>query len=517
MQTIDYFYIEFDKEKRKINRDNTNLLFNINFENELFKINGHFIDFDNISDRDFVECITNNNYVHLHSKFLLYLYNKKTKALSIISDVSCGFPVYYFESGNIFYCSTDYEHLKKIHPNLKIDDYALIRQIISVDSSFYHNHIFQNPVKLLPFQEINIENENLKTRYIPNIINRQSSQFKSINDLAESYYSDIQNIFKKYYLKHADENICSDLSTGFDSTMICHLLVQNGISPKLITNLNTKTNKYGEDYSIVDKWLAKHSLKHLHTYQHIDEDHSASSYKNVTDANYAIFVVDNYSIKQKYEKNANSTLFTGNGGDDIFSYVNPTYLITNPHKHYLGLMKVILKYDLQNLLTSNGMKYIFDYDYNDFPLIDLEIANNSTYYYEIFFKYSYMNNIKIIHPFLDRRLSQYKYLKPIPGIDKKNLRQQIYQNIPQNIYLPDHFIQEKKQNFKSLYYLYIQNFRRDFNQALPNLHPTITKYFDIDAIDKIVNINDSKNLNQYVPSVVEKIFAVDNYLKKYGR
>jgi len=387
----------------------------------------------------------------LESDFLVFGINEKQNQLNIISSVSGKFPLYFSAFNNEFIASTDFFEVFKIIPKKKINldsvlDYLFTNYFLYITDKTFIDGVYKLPPGCLlrinhnfemAIEQIIDAKEFLqdKPERSQNIVNFRDELLQKLNEVVLNLSNDVKDL-----------PITTDLSSGFDSSLINFLLKKQGYYPFKSFSFISKKDKGDTSQEVVEKFAQKHNLD-LSIFDITDlypfvnkEDLEWNKTQFFPGTHFLPIALKFYQYKKEILGD-NYVTFNGHGGDELY-------------------MAYLLHFDLEKIISDEiswvregikvGTGKIFTKKALGILLDEKRFYRNKIYFSPIattalqwfLFPINWQNGDWEISPY--NNLSLIKLAMKIPKINGERLKKhQLWQGRT-DIYLPEQFTHIKK-------------------------------------------------------------------------
>lgn len=341
-------------------------------EEENFFCAGYFVCYNRkLSVEDVMEYCKKGKWkeiAHLVGDFLILFVDFSKNGLSILTDQTGKFPCFYFLTKDNLYISTSFSEVKRVLPSLSLDleeavDYiagntwpsnagTVVKEIKAIPPATLFSFKKDLTFSLTPLLDVDrFLSESPKTEYA------------SLDEFAEEFNKTLSMIISERLSAIGNLGFGADLSSGFDSSLVCYLL-------KKITNKPFKCYcQYSNsildetDPKIVSEFAQKHGLD----VRYISYDHlfpfSNKDFFELTKRK------PKFRLEPKDEellshvvKDGNYLKFNGEGGDELYwsspQAVEISTKFPIQQEYFISLWRI--KYHIDRVLTSKGVDVLLD-------------------------------------------------------------------------------------------------------------------------------------------------------------
>ena len=222
----------------------------------------------------------------------------------------------------------------------------------------------------------------------------------------------------------------AEISSGFDSSLICYLLKKNSLKSFNSYCEIAKAAIKDTQADVVQEFAQKHSLEvKFIPYDHLFPFSTKDDLEWVKQGPSLIQKSQAYNFFLTIGKDGNLARFTGDGGDEAY-WSNDEVLslkLKYPiQKHYFESIS-LRKYGIDKILSEKGSKALFDKErYKNKNTYPLFVSNSSATLLTSTFPLCWETKVWPITPFMDTRLIQIARGIPSKGKEKSILKQEIW-------------------------------------------------------------------------------------------
>ena len=210
----------------------------------------YFVDYQGTGGRQLLEKLRLFDTEFLQSfdgDYLFFGTDKIKNELHVISSISGKFPVYFSCTSNRVVVSTDIGEVVRRTQTKKLNARS-VADYLFTDYMLYltHETPFEGVFKLPPGHRLRVDGKfRFKIKPITTadeFLTRPIKQYTNKIDFQKNLLAKIESIVLKYakYWQTKGKNLTSDLSCGFDSTLLAYCLKNNGFNQTdfLVTKAN---------------------------------------------------------------------------------------------------------------------------------------------------------------------------------------------------------------------------------------------------------------------------------------
>jgi len=297
--------------------------------------------------------------------FLFIFVNFDKNEVIVLTDQSGKFPVYFSISGSdYFLASPSFQEIKNRIENTSLNIAAAL-DIVARQMFITKDTVVNEIKKLPPFTVLKV---NKQMRYsLHPLFNpwKSASERREKYDSLENFTGDfiklMDQIVEEKILKIDTLNIGSDISSGFDSSLISYLIGKNYAKPFVCFCGISEVTKDDTDADIVKLFAKKHGLdikfineNNLYPFSSSEELDIAKASQNPLLSSLSL------NFYRTISKSGVNIEFTGDGGDELYkSQRLEESLLYSIQEDYFYRVKA-LKSGLFNILTSTGVEAFMD-------------------------------------------------------------------------------------------------------------------------------------------------------------
>ncbi len=430
-------------------------------ENDRYLLTGYFVCYENLlHEKDLLLEVQTNGFrriVNSNSEFILFMFDKQNRTLSVCVDQFFSFACYFsILQGSIIF-STNFSKVKnEVKGSQKLigdldgiltgllwtwhmTEKTLIQQIKVVPAGSVVVFNFDNPSSYRIKTLLDIEG------YLNSL---EDLKYSSLKDFSIDWIKAVTEIVRQRWSKiPKGVEIGCDVSSGFDCTLIAYCLAQVA-GPNAFTCYSRYSDLMVDETNIevVKKFTDRHGLK----LKSVD-----AKKPQLRDSNYS----EKWSVDDPYQiamheqqvhlgllkRNGVRINFGGEGGDEAYMLKGmDLFLRFNKQYNYFMEVNTLKKFGTQALFTSKGIEIFLDEDrYNkrsSYPTIISEsgvIAKASSQ--EQYNSYG----LRFMNPFLDTRLIALgKNMPEVLGKKKWDLKLELMKEM-KDIFVEEMFIPKK--------------------------------------------------------------------------
>ncbi|MCX7928422.1 MAG: asparagine synthase-related protein [Patescibacteria group bacterium] len=399
-------------------------------------LGGYFVSyFPKISLDKLANLLLENNGFHevanLNANFVIFLIDTRKKDFLILSDQTGRFPCYVYENSKGFVVSTSFRDVlgSIAKPSLDIEG-AL--EFILGDTSIRKATIIKNLWLLPPGMLARFKNGKCEiiSLFRNEKIIESKKTFESKEEFIDWFIFTLEESVKDRLKALKNEHlVCADISSGFDSSLICYLLSKNH-KGELMCYSEISKFAYGDtDPAIVLDFAKKHGLKvKFFEYDEI------FPFSTKEDLNFILQEGPSYIQKSQVDaffkfikKDGINVRFNGEGGDEAYWSTRKSLRLKVKfpiHTSYFRYQSMAQE-GVGGMLTDKALGILLDRGRfrKKVPYASV-IPQSATYLSVIMFPFVWEANVWPISPFVDTRVIEVTSMVPfdtIKDVSKRDL------------------------------------------------------------------------------------------------
>lgn len=332
---------------------------------------GYFVSYgNNIKPRQIIDYCKNNKWeeiVHISGDFFILYCDFKSKRLCVLTDQTGKFPCYFSSMGKFLVLSTSFIEVVKsiefptldigqaldyISRDVFISDRTIINEVCQIPPGVLFEYKHDGSYSLNSVINLNWYKDNFPDAVKPSLVEFSDDFVQQFARLIQARLQAIKNL-----------KFAADLSSGFDSSLVCYLLKKNSKKPFTCYSRIAEAMVGDTDPDLVSKFARKHDL----TVKFLRGDHvfpfSTPDYKT-----WLKFGPSQMSKSELYRyllelrNDGNAVYFTGEGGDEVL-WSNQTAVEMNlkfslQQEYFYSMWK--LKYYIDRILSKKGLEIFLD-------------------------------------------------------------------------------------------------------------------------------------------------------------
>lgn len=441
----------------------------------------------------------------LESDFLAFGINEKQNQLNVISSVSGKFPLYFSAFDDEFITSTDFYEVLKILPKKKIDvestiDYLFTNYFLYITNKTFVDGIYKLPPGCLLRVSHNFEmaiepiiNAEKFLRDKPqrsqNIVSFRDELLQKINEVVLNLSNDVKDL-----------PISTDISSGFDSSLINFLLKKQGKLPFKSFSFISKEDKGDTSKEIVEKFAQKHNLNlsildvtDLYPFAN-NEDLKWNKNYFFPATHFLPIGLKFYQYKRKVLGN-NYITFNGHGGDELYMAYLLHFNLEKIISDEIDWVKEGIKVGSGKIFTNKALEILLNekrFYRNKIYFLPIATTALQWFLFPIYWQYGDWE----ISPY--NNLSLIKLAMKIPKVNGKRLRKHQLWEGRTDIYLPDQFVHIKKPFDNHL----LQMFDKKSNFLVEILNNSILKKAGLIETEKMIKAIEGNKAKEYFKNLL---------------
>ncbi len=461
------FYIKFN-----LPIDNTGLPFRAVFpdikvpfrveqESERYLLTGYFVSYEDwLHENNLLTEILANGFkriVNSNSEFILFLFDKQSRILSVCVDQFFSFACYFSVFGDSIAFSSNFSKLKNevgTRRRLIGDLDGLLTGILWTWHMTEKTLIKQ--IRVVPAGSVVEFDLNNHTSYqIKPLVNVEDYlglvgeiKYNSLKDFASDWVSAVTEIVGRRWSKiPKGVGVGCDISSGFDCTLIAYCLGKVA-GPNAFTCYSRYSDLMKDETNIevVRKFSDRHglTLKSVNATKPQLRNTNFSKEWSVDDP-WQVATHEQQIYLDLLKENDVVIDFTGEGGDEAYM-LKGMELFLRFGKQYDYFMEVntLKKYGAGALFTPRGIDMFLDWDrYNNRIFYPIVVSGSGVFGTSCSQEQYNSHGLRLMNPFLDTRLISLGRLLPeIPGKAKWDLKLELMKEL-KDIFVDEMFIPKK--------------------------------------------------------------------------
>ena len=297
---------------------------------------------------------------------ILYV-DTKVGEINMMTGQTGKFPCFFSIEDDWVYISTSFANVRKSLKHIDINPSEVVDFIVWNQASFTTDNTIFKQIRQLPPATLLSIDCNLKITMIP-LINRLSllkesaDPFPNQEDFTLTLLDRIEYVVKRYCQAVSSSTIATELSSGFDSSLVAYVL-KNVLTNKLLaytryspfmtedTNLDT-VNKFCQKHGITDCPI---DISEFYPFSGISDAKKAKGEYFVTDHGFE----NHWLVNSLVAKGKETVLFTGHGGDEMYGIHDDTWIRFPIQFNYFSTLGLV-NYGVNEILTNKGKDILID-------------------------------------------------------------------------------------------------------------------------------------------------------------
>lgn len=455
----------------KQNIDIPKRLFPPNFKinNKDYYCGGYFISYDHqVSFANVATQCREGNWdylANLVADFFIVYCDFSSKKIYILTDQGGKFPCYFSVNAGKLVLSLNFalvkDNLSKLTLNKSVAlDYLADNQFGLIDNTTIISEIKKLPPATLLTISKNLSYKLKSLVHLNSFLSQKKDAFRSVEKFKGIFLRMLKNLVEERLDATKHLKYASDLSSGFDSSLVCYFVKKLSRKTFLCYSMVSEYTRQDTDPHIIRDFAKKHKLNVCYVdisdyYPFAKKNDLRWNTKYPSDAMYEAYL---HFLKRESD-GKNVVSFSGDGGDEIYhSYKIEEVLPYSIQNEYFLTIERLQKYNLGLFLTKKGIRDLLSKDRfgekNFYPvLLPTSIVTTS----QLLFPLHWEAGVWSLMPFADPRLVQ--LARRIPKINGKFITRQELWKRDDEIFVrsqfrpkigPDKFIKlflEKKLDF----------------------------------------------------------------------
>jgi hypothetical protein len=383
--------------------------------------------------------------------FLFIFLNFNKSEVMILTDQSGKFPIFFSTSkDNYFRASPSFQELKNRTGSTSLDAGATLN-IIARQMFITEDTVVNEIKKLPPFTILKVNKQmdySLHSLFNPwKFISEEKEKYDSLKNFTDDFITLLNHIVEEKIQKVGSLKIGSDISSGFDSSLIGYLIKKNYTNPFICFCGISEVTKDDTDADIVELFAKRHDLKvkfinenNLYPFSSKEEVNVAKGSQNPI---LSSLILNFYRI---ISKSGVDIEFTGDGGDELYkSQQLEKSLLYSIQEDYFYRVKA-LKSGLFNILTKTGVEIFMDkHSFIEKDVFHSIISPSAFMLSQDLFELLWETNIWVFEPFMDNRLIEFFRRMPSKDGGENIFTKQEILKTREDIFIKEQFRPKKGQ------------------------------------------------------------------------
>lgn len=403
-----------------------------------FLVGGYFVSYHpRVTISKLIELCRNNRWQDIaafNGDFLVFYLDFQQKKILVLTDQTGKFPCYFHLTDKTIILSTSfYEIVKRldkptldvertlefVYRDTQVTDKTIIKGVYLLFPGALGEFTANGIGKVKPLLDVE---EFLGTPF---------KKYSSLKKFADDFLEVLNTLIKERLDALNNLNFCSEISSGFDSSLISYLLKKNYSKPFICYSEIAKKALQDTQPAIVSEFAQKHNLT-VKFVPH-DEFYPFSSERDLEWIRREPSYIQKSQVYRLFDlmsKNGAVARFTGEGGDEAYWSSEEALnlrLRFPAQKQYFDYQS-LRRYGIDKILTEEAVEMLLDKKrFRRKKFYPLFISHSVVNLSIITFPFSWETEIWPMTPFADTRLIQVARGIPDKGIDKSSLKQKIWQ------------------------------------------------------------------------------------------
>lgn len=421
-------------------------------KNQNFLCGGYFVCYNRkLSVHDVVQICKGGNWsflANLVADFFIIYCDFLGKKFYVLTDAYGKFPCFFSVVGENFLLSTDFAALKLRLPYLKANLSALF-DYLAGDRLVISDQTIIDQIRRIPPATLLVVNSDLKWELKPlvdldELFNQKEAQYTSIRDFAYDFLLLLSGLIEERLDTIGEIPFSADLSSGFDSPLLCYLLKKITKSSFPCYSAISQYTAQSENPQVIKEFAAKHKLNVK--FIRLDNYYSFST---AHDKRWTVDYLADALAEQFYRfllekmRDGRVASFEGFGGDEVYSsFELETHARFPVQYEYFSAIDWVEECGLDKMLTKKGLFLFLDKRrFKEKRSYPVPIAVSAVTRHMEDFPFYWKTGMWPITPFADLRLVQLAQRIPHRGL-KGPSREEIWKNWNE-IFLPSQFRPKK--------------------------------------------------------------------------
>lgn len=402
-----------------------------------FFVCGYFVSYDHLIDYSkflsFCKERLWNKIVDINGDFIVILFDMREKKFFVLTSQTGRFPFYFFVSNERIVFSTSFYEVFRSLDSVKLN-LGRSLEFIYRDVSVSDETIVEGIYSLPPATLLEISGDgHFSMKFLFNtrgFLNSDYKRFTNLEEFSQVFLEVLDIVVRERLEKVKKYKISADLSSGFDSTLVCYLLRKNFGKSFLCYSEVADTAVSDTDPEIVLEFARKHNLKVK--FVNYESFFPFSSSLDLDLVKRQPSYVQKSQVSEYLNilsRDGNQIHFTGEGGDETYWSNNKalTLGLKFPIQKLYFDLQAIRDLGIERILTEKGIEFLFDRDrFKKKRVYPLPFSDSVITLFQINFPFIWESGVWMISPFVDLRLLQVARGIPDTGIGKAYLKQQIW-------------------------------------------------------------------------------------------
>lgn len=418
-----------------------------------FIIGGYFVSYHpKITIEELVDLCRNEFWTkiaQIQGDFLIFYFDRKRESLFVLTSQNGKFPCYFYIKNHKKIISTSLREIFKrvdlpkidiekalefIYRDIHISDKTIIKNIRALPPATLCEFKAGGACKLTPLLNVN------------EILNPPIQEFSSLGDFGNAFVEVLEELVKERLAALDDFKYCAEISSGFDSTLVCYLLKKNSSRPFTCYSEIAESALSDTQPEVVKDFANKHTLKVK--FIKYDDFYPFSTKKDLE------LIKDGPSYIQKsqfhnfldiLQKGGNLARFTGEGGDEAYwSSLDALNLeLRYPAQKRFFDFQTLRNYGIDKILTKKGVEKLLKKErFKEKNYYPLYISHSLATLFINFFPLAWEKEVWPMSPFEDARLIELARSIPSGGVNRLQLKQKMWQE-RMDIFTKSQFIEKR--------------------------------------------------------------------------
>ena len=435
--------------------------FRIEQENARYLLTGYFVSYEDwLHENDLLSEIQTNGLrriVNSNSEFILFLFDKQRRILSVCVDQFFSFACYFSVFNDSIVFSSNFSKLKNevmvgqrlvgdldglltgILWTWHMTEKTLIKQIRVVPAGSVVEFNLEDPSSYQIKSLVDVDG------YLNSI---EDVKYDSLKDFASDWVKAVTEIVRRRWSKiPKGVNIGCDISSGFDCTLIAYCL-SNVAGPNAFTCYSRYSDLMKDETNIevVRKFVDRHDLrlKSIDATKPLLRDTNYSEEWSIDDP-YQVTTHEQQIYLGLLKENGVRVGFGGEGGDEAYMLKGmDLFLRFGKQYNYFMEVDILKKYGAKALFTPRGIDMFLDWDrYNMRKFYPTIVSESGVFGTSCSQEQYNAHGLRLMNPFLDTRLMALgKNMPEVPGKKKWELKLELMKGL-KDIFVEEMFIPKK--------------------------------------------------------------------------
>lgn len=388
----------------------------------------------------------------LSAQYLLFIFDDNNSELTVISDSTGSFPIYWTVVDDVAHFSPNIDYFEEVLDEVTINKHTALKMVCHLDG-FEDETLFSEVAKIPPSCFFTIAKGEIigLDSYLKELMytnNKDTVQvFPDFQAFQHAFFSTLEVVISDYLLAINHKKYVSDLSSGFDSSLISYML--NRLNPNSTQCLYVDLpDPFGtQDKNCIHQFVKKHSL----TLDTLIENFEVLE-KTAFNVTQYPFSFNDYAMDQRLQymksKHAAKVNFTGHGGDELFGIppIKERFFV-KPYTKHAKMIEKTLTTTIE-LFSQKGIDAVTDSTlYEEAMFYPTILAESSITNIQKRFPSYWKNDICLLAPLTDPRMIAVCQRAPGKKDGTPIFQKEFWATVGPIIHTESHFSKNKKESY----------------------------------------------------------------------